>query len=93
MSRLKIKDIGTAVKIYYESPELDNQNIMDLFGCSRSAALNLKKIAVKEQEQNGIKTFSDCTVNTACAYRAWNIDISDLEKRFNRYQKMKRRIE
>ena len=89
MIRLKIKNIETAVKIYYTAPELQNSDIMELFSCSKSAALSLKKKAKQRQEEKGILTFSSYTVNTKCAFEAWRIDISDYEKRLRQLHKLK----
>ena len=89
MSRLKVKDMGTAVEVFYGSPELGTQEIMKLFGCSRSAAQKLKRIVQNEQEKQEILTFSKNAVNTRLAYQVWGLDIKDLEQRFNKYHNYK----
>ena len=88
MSRLRISDIETAVVIYYRSPELSTSDIMTLFNCSKSAVRTLKQKARETQKEQGKHTFSNSTVNTKCAYQAWNIDIDDLEKRLIKLHKI-----
>lgn len=89
MSRLAIKDIETAVKIFYSVPELRTPDIIQLFDCSRSAAQKLKKAVQVEQKKANILTFSKSAVNTRLAYQTWGLDIVDLEQRFNKFYKYK----
>ena len=89
-SRLKIKDIETAVSIYYTYPELGSAEVCRLFGCSTSSATRLKAKARDYQKQKDVITYSDSNVNTKCAYEAWGIDIADLEKRLLKYQRIKK---
>ena len=37
-----IKDVETAVRIYYSCPELGTKEIMELFSCSHATAIRLK---------------------------------------------------
>lgn len=89
-SRLKVKDIATAVDLYYTYPELGTAEVCLLFGCSKSSAARLKTKARDIQSKKEIITFSSANVNTKCAYEAWGIDIADLEKRLIRYQKIQK---
>lgn len=79
--RTQIKDIETAVKIFYTYPELGTKQVQELYDCGRNKATELKAIARKLQDEKGILTYSSSSVNTRCAYEAWGIDIEDLEKR------------
>ena len=79
--RIQIKDIETAVKIFYTYPELGTAEIQQLFNCGRNSAVKLKAIAREKQKEKGLIPYSDSSVNTRCAYEAWGIDIEDLEKR------------
>ena len=88
--RLQVKDIPTAVEIFYTYPELGTAEVKRLFGCSASSATRLKAMATARQKEKGIMTFSNSSVNTRCAYEAWGIDINDLEKRLLKYQKIKK---
>ena len=89
-NRTQVKDIQTAVNIYYTYPELGTKQVQQLFDCGRNKATELKAIARKHQEEEGIITYSRSSVNTRCAYEAWGIDIADLEKRHIRYQKIQK---
>lgn len=92
-SRIMLQDIETAVQYYYKFFELGTPEIMHLFGCSRNTALRLKKVAQKQQEEDGKQTFSPLNVNTRCAFEAWGIDIRDLEKRALRLQAFRQKTE
>lgn len=85
MSRLKIKSIETAVKTFYSVPELGTIDIMELFGCSRSAAQKLKRNVQNQQQEQGVLTFSNSAVNTRFAFQVWGLDIKDFEQRFTKY--------
>lgn len=91
MAGLQIADMATAVELYYKSPELGNNEIMELFNCKRSAALRQKRKVQAEQDKQGKKTFSKSTVNTRLAYRVWGIDIKDLDQRLSRYHTLKKK--
>lgn len=81
MARKKvIKDVDTALRIYYTYPELGTEQIQELFDVSVSTATRWKKDVKKEQKANGIKTMSICTVNTRLAYKMWCIDIKTLKE-------------
>lgn len=89
MSKLiMVKDVGTAVRIYYSCPELGTKEIMELFSCSHATAAKLKAPARELQNERGILTFSKHTVNTRCAYEAWHIDIKEMEKSFAKLNKL-----
>lgn len=88
--RIQVKDIATAVNIYYTYPELGTKQIQQLFSCGRNKATELKAIARKLQDEKGVITYARSSVNTRYAYEAWGIDIADLEKRHIRYQKIQK---
>lgn len=80
----KISDLKTAVRIYYEYPELGNKEISELFEpISSSTITKLKHIAFERAQEYGIKTNYLYTVNTDNAYKAWGLDIDDLIMRLN----------
>lgn len=86
--RIAIKDIETAVRIYYLHPELGTSEIKELFNCSSSTATRLKNQVKIVQRERGILTFSDCHVNTRCAYEVWKIDVKDLEEKLVKYRSL-----
>ena len=85
---IMIKDVGTAVRIYYSCPELGTKEIMELFSCSHATAIRLKAPVRELQKDRGILTFSEHTVNTQCAYEAWHIDIKEMERRVAKLNKL-----
>ena len=86
---IMIKDVETALRIYYSCPELGTKEIMELFSCSHATAIRLKTPVRDLQKDRGILTFSDRTVNTRCAYEAWHIDIKEMERRWMKLQELK----
>lgn len=87
---ITIKDVETAVRIYYSCPELGTKDIMELFSCSATTAVRLKNPVRELQQERGILTFSDRTVNTRCAYEAWRIDIKEMEQRLMKLQELQK---
>ena len=81
--------VETAVRLYYEKPELGTAEIKELFGEERSPSY----IAMKKRQARLIMSEREALtsephmVNTECAYAAWGIDVVDLEQR---YKKLKR---
>ena len=85
----QITDIDTAISIYYRYPEIGTKEITQIFRKhSKSTISRLKKSAQKQMTADNIYTYGMYKINTACAYRAWGIDVDDLEKRRNKLQKL-----
>lgn len=79
---MKKPDIMTALRIYYENPEIGNAEIRELFDVKSTATLARMKRRVKEQmDREGIGAFGHGMVNTKVAYAVWGLDVEDLEKR------------
>lgn len=87
-ARQKVKDLQTALDIYYNNYELGTAEVKKLFDCSDSTAIRLKRQVREVQKKQGMMTFSNGNVNTKLAYKVWGIDIADIEKRVMRYQKI-----
>ena len=91
----KIRNIETAIEIYYSNIELDNQNIRNLFVTAKGGELSssrvceLKNVAREEMRKEGVPVYNDCRVNTKVAYKAWGIDVLDLENRYMKLQELK----
>lgn len=84
-----ISNIDTALRIYYEKPEIGCREIRELFNITSSATVSkLKDMARDEMLESNIKTFGRHSVNTEAAYRAWHIDIEALEKRRAKLKKL-----
>lgn len=91
-TRLRLKaDINTILRIYYENTELGTKEIKDLFGdIAPSTVTNLKNKAraLTARQEKKILIFGSYTVNTEMAFKAWHIDVDDLERRRQKLQKL-----
>lgn len=68
---------------------MKKSEIKRLFGSiSGNKIIGLKNIARELMATENCKTWNASRVNTAAAYRAWGLDIKDLEKRHDRLQKL-----
>ena len=85
----QIADIETAIRIYYQYPEIDNNQMRELFGkiCSSTAA-RYKKAVKDEQIKRNVKTMCNNAVNTEVAYDVWGIDVVDLERRLKKLKSL-----
>lgn len=84
-----IKDIDTALRIFYTYPELNNKLIRELFGGLGNSTIARYKQVVKDQQAiDGVQTAQRNTVNTETAYKVWRIDVENLIKRRAKLQKL-----
>lgn len=81
MNTRKKADIQKAVELYCSTDRLNNKDIMALFSCSTSTALQLKKLAIEKECELNTMPPSPTTVNLLVAFKAWGIDIKDCERR------------
>jgi hypothetical protein len=89
MKTKAITDIDTALRIYYQYPEIGNSQIRELFGVTNGRTLARYKRAVQEEQMNrNVKTSQLHTVNTEVAYDVWGIDVVGLEKRREKLKKL-----
>lgn len=87
---LQPADVELAVQLYYERIELTNKDIHKLFNVKSSTTVaRLKSVAIKAMAEKGQTPFSTYSVNTETAYEAWNLDITDLERRLTKLRKLK----
>ena len=85
----EITSLETAIRLYYENLELGNTEIKELFRVASSKKiLTLKQMAKKRMEEQDIPLWNALRVNTKTAYEAWGLDINDLERRYNKLQKL-----
>ena len=78
-------DIGSAVRIYYAHLNLGNTQIKELFGkISSGRIVHLKNLAREVMAEENIMAWDSLSVNTYAAYKAWGLDINDLENRYNK---------
>lgn len=89
MYKRNIKNIETALRIYYENTEIGNPEIRELFGnIANSTILSMKNEVLKEMTERKIQRFRYHTVNTEVAFEVWGIDINDLERRRSKLIKL-----
>lgn len=70
-----------AIKLYYSYSELSNANIRELFGqLSPATIVKLKEKARQVMIELGKPIYNANYVNTECAFKAWGIDIDNLER-------------
>lgn len=77
-----IVNIETALKIYLSHTVLQVQEVMKLFGVSRTTAGHYLKQVRAEQIKEGIPIFVSNGVDCAFAYSLWGIDFKNLEKKY-----------
>lgn len=76
-------DLNLAIRMYYEKTELSNADIGKLFGVRSSTTIvRLKKMAREEmaKEPEKLPWCSNCVL-TEAAYKAWGMDIKNMEER------------
>ena len=81
--------LEAALRVYYERRELRIGDIMELFGCSRTRATALRKVALQEQAASDVPLWDNRAVNTKCAYKSWGIDIRELEDALGRLRRLR----
>lgn len=85
----QLTSIETAIDLYYSRLELSNSDIVRLFGSiGAETIIRLKDAAKETMNDEGIYLLNPRYVNTTCAYKAWGIDITDLERRLIRLQEL-----
>ena len=88
----QLTDVRKAVELYYSRLDLSNADIKELFGnIGHDTIAKLKALAEKQRMEDGVSKWSATRVNTMCAYKAWGLDIEDLEKRVKALDRMSRR--
>lgn len=71
----QISNIDTALRIFYQYPEIGAREIMELFAtCSKSTVNRLKRLAQNRMVEDDVYSHSLYKVHTGSAYKAWSID-------------------
>lgn len=78
---MKTVNVDLAIEYYLNANRLGSQEIMRLYDCGHSTAAKLKKMAKKQESEDGIITPSRATVGVLSAYKAWGIDAEELIRR------------
>lgn len=85
-----ISSLQTAIKLYHRPQDfLFNKDILALFpGIGTARIQQLKRLArAITAERKGIQLNSR-SVNTKDAFKAWGLDIEDLEARYAKFKKL-----
>ena len=82
-----LKDIPTAIRIYYKKHELTTSDIIELFGCCAPTAKKMKDMARELMGERDVPNWNALAVNTDCAFEAWGLNINDLERRYKKLLK------
>ena len=85
---MKNPDIKTAVQIYYTKPEIGTNEIMELFSVKGTKALQMKNEVRKVMAEKGVKVWLPHSVNTEVAFEVWGLNITDLETRLKKLQRL-----
>lgn len=85
----QLTSLETAIKLYYEKPEIGNRDIQELFGKHSSATISrLKNKARQKMAELNTSVWNSNLVNTEVAYLAWGLNISNLEQRYEKLRKL-----
>ena len=87
-----INDFKLILEMYYTKVELSTADIKALFNCSRSTADKLKQAARKQMVEDDRMAWDARCVITESAYKAWGIDIEDIEKRALKISTLRRKL-
>lgn len=90
---MKIPSIEKALQLYYEYTEIGTPEIRDLFCCGKSTARKLKEqakeqMAKEKQDGKETRTWLPKNVDIKAAYKAWGIDVEQLEERLAKRRKL-----
>ena len=81
----QVRDIETALRLYYERLELSNKDIKELFETSTGTVYRLKAIAKEEMDAMGLQCWNATHVNTEAA----GLDIQKMERNYKRLQSLR----
>ena len=85
----QIKDLETAIRIYYSNSHIGSSEIKELFGyLSGSKIASLKNAVRDEMKKRNIMQYSLYTVDVEVAYEVWGISIEALERKYNKLKKL-----
>lgn len=86
----QVRSIEGAVRLYYEKNELSSDDVKRLFGVHSSATVaKLKNLARERMAAENVPVWDARNINTRVAFKAWGLDISDLEQRLRKLRELK----
>ncbi len=88
--RIPEVNLANAIRAYYTKFELNNQDIDEIFERKIGSTLmqSLKKAAKAKMIENERNSYGSYAVVTECAFDAWGLDITELEKRYSKLKKL-----
>ncbi len=86
----EIASLEKAIEIYYSKTQLGNRAIKDLFVSPIGSArvVGLKEMAFAVMAKKDVMPLNSTTVDTACAFEAWGLDIEKLERNYIRLKNL-----
>ena len=85
-----ITSINDALKIYYNNSEIGNKEIKELFGSRSPTTISrLKSIVKEEMRERNVVSYGIYKINTRVAFDVWGINVTDLENRKKKMDKLK----
>lgn len=85
----QVRDLESAIRMYYERSAFGIKDIMEIFDVSDSTALRLKNAAREQERKEGIPCWNVRYVNPEAAFRAWGLDITRMETSLKRLRSLK----
>lgn len=85
----QVRDLESAIRLYYERSAFGIKDIMEIFDVSDSTALRLKNAAREQERKEGIPCWNVRYVNPEAAFRAWGLDITRMETSLKRLRSLK----
>ena len=84
----QVQDLAAAVELFYKKNELGTEDVMRIFGCSRSTAGRLKNRAREQMRMDEVPSWNQQMVNTEAGFRSWGLDIGKMEKSLARLKRL-----
>lgn len=92
----QVADIVTALEIYYSKLTLTGEDIQTLFArpdgrrLSSATVAKLRQLAEADRVDREIPSRNPRHVNTDSAFKAWGLDVDEMERRFAHLKKIRK---
>lgn len=83
-----VRNPKTAVLYYHTRTLLSDKDVREIFGCSATVSIRLRRAAAEDAAARGIPTWNPHCVSTQEAFATWGIDVEKLERGILRAQKL-----
>lgn len=89
MNTPRIASVEVAVELYYSTYALYTADLRRLFPSASAATLSrLKRVAREYTVSHGLMLIDNLSVPTDDAYKAWGLDIEQLEAKFKKLKRL-----